>query len=539
MSRLKIPIYLLLFVLLALGTSANIWMPVGLVSVIPGAGINAGAYFIKIHNVDPIEQIVTFTVKSRGIELDQGYVTFGEAYVIPNKVKIELIDFSEVVRYGFQARLRISNWIEGEFTEVNMPNPFAIGERYTTYATIKNTGSRETLFEVMLSQEGDYDKSADMFKTEGGVMVQRFLDLDQPSLYVRVPPGDEARVIFDNVVANRQTPKSGSSISISANLVFYLLANGQVLDAAFIPNVYTTNTQTGYIAEINIPKVLVRDVLYKGEAVLHNAGPAQGGIESDKFFFEERSGALNMDSYRFDIPAHSELRYVFDFRPKQVGKQTLNFEFSFNSAFNRKFLDSFQYNVEVVEGVSSYIYAINHPPEVRYGEQFDVDIVIKNLGPARNVNMIVSAPGFIDDNIEHFIALSPQSTVVKRFRFTALGEGNSPIIVDLIPHESFQNEGKNYDPYAVGESIHHKESNVLIVTPTVDGVSVTAQADTKLIFDEPPVPVPVQPVQEPVVYPQPVVEKQGLINPGLAVIIVLLVILILLIARLLWGPTKL
>ena len=58
-----ISIYVLLTVLLSSLASAAIWDPLGLISVIPDDGVNAGDYFLKIHNVDPYEHIVTFTIK--------------------------------------------------------------------------------------------------------------------------------------------------------------------------------------------------------------------------------------------------------------------------------------------------------------------------------------------------------------------------------------------------------------------------------------------------------------------------------------------
>ena len=533
----KILLFFVLSLLVTSAISAQIWSSIGLISVIPDAGVNAGSYFMKIHSVDPVEQIVTFTIKQGGREIDQGYVTFDESFVMPEQLKVELVGFAETQRYGHQARLRVSSWIEGEFTRINLPNEFYIGERYNLWAIIKNTGSREALFQIKLTQAGDYVKATDMFRTRGGLLSPRFLDLDVPSRYVRVPPGEQARVDFEDVVVNRQTPKSGSSIFQAADLVFYLYADHSLLDSIMVKGVTSTNLQSGYIVDVNIPNVLIRDMLYRGEAIIHNAGPAHGGVESDKFFFEETTGVLNMDEFRVEIPAFSELRHTFEYRPKITGRQTLNFVFSYNNPFNRKLLDTYQYDVYIVDGVSSYIDQIIHPPEVKFGEEFDVTVVIKNLGPSRQVNMNLYVPGILDAPVKHFIDLSPQSTVVKSFTFEAVGQGINTISVELFPHESAQNEGKNYDPYSEGDLIHKKESSFMIITPLVEGVSVEGVAEEdEMVFIEPIIPLPkAKSVQEQVVYPKEAKEAR-LIDPGLAIIVVLLVILIILIARLLWGP---
>jgi len=500
-----------------------------------------GAYFLKIDQVDPYEQIVTFTLKSGGVVLDQGYVTFEEPYVFADKIKIELVDFAQTYRYGMQARLRVSSWSDGRILQANVPEKFHIDNKYTIWANIKNTGAKDTLFQLVFTQVGQYLERSDMYRTPGGLLVPRFLDLESPQAYVRVPPGEEARIEFKHVIPNRaQTSLLGRpSYMKSADLVFYLLANGQLLDSYYIPSVQLTSVQSGFIADVFLPQVMVRDLVYTAEAVLHNAGPAQGGIESDKFYFEENSGATSMDPYRFEIPADSVLRYIFQIRPTKVGKQTFNFEFS----LNRKILDTFSYEVDVVEGISSYIDEIRHAPEVKFGEDFDVDVIIKNLGPTRRVEVRLSSP-VLDAPMKHVLTLNPESTVIKTFSLPAIGQGSTPLVVEVFSRETQQGTMKNYDPYADGEIIHKKESSIMIITPLVAGMQIQEPPKEDIIFKEPTPPEPKYPeprYEEVVVYAEeeePEEKPAPSISPAMAVIIVLLVILIFLIARIIWGPSE-
>jgi len=125
-----ISIYVLLTLLLSSLASAATWDPLGLISVIPDDGVNAGDYFLKIHNVDPYEHIVTFTIKYKGQVIDQAYVTPEESYILDNKILIDLVDFAETYRYGPQARLRVFSWADGVILNANAPHEFQIDNKY-------------------------------------------------------------------------------------------------------------------------------------------------------------------------------------------------------------------------------------------------------------------------------------------------------------------------------------------------------------------------------------------------------------------------
>ena len=537
LSSKKTLLYVVISLFMVSIVSAGAWIPIGLIDVHPDTGVNIAGFFIKINSVDRVEQVVTFTLKQRGQEIAQGYVTPQEEFRLKDKVIIQAVSFAEIHRYGDNARLRISSWVDGQITNANSPNYFSFDNKYNIWTQIKNTGFKDTLFEIVFTQDGEYVKQKDMWRTEGGLLVPRFLNLAPYIRYVRIPPGEEARINFDTIIAHTgQTSKLGMPIFKKADLVFYLLAEGQLLDIYTFPDVTLTSVQSGYIEDVILPPVMVRDQAYKGEAIIYNGGFAHGGIESDKFFFEEKTGSIALDPYRFDLPAYSSLRYIFDFRPKSVGKQKLNFDFSLKG----KTLDTYELEVDIVDGVSSYIDSVNHPPEVKFGEEFDVSVIIKNLGPSREVELQFSAPGMLDTPLKHILTLAPQATIIKTFQLTATGQGNNPIVVALVSHESAQDIMKNYDPYAEGDIIHKKESSVMIVTPSIEGISIeptipeviVKEPVSEIVVEQPPVIIP------PADVVQPDEQPSKPISPGLAGLIIVLIILALLVARLIWGPGK-
>lgn len=470
-----------------------------------------GKYQIKVAEIAPEENIIYVQVKKLGKFIGTAYLLPGEPYTIEEELRIELEEFGYIQRLGNTVKLKISFWAGGKIVGYNFPETMHLDDHYESWIDIKNTGVSEATYLVELSQEGDFERFGRTYETAEHKVINELTEIEVPVKYVTIPSGEMRRVTFQ-VSPNRRAAHKGPSIYKEGNMLYNLYHEGKLLQSIQIPDVKVSLKQTGYITDIIIPDVLVKDVEYDGIAKVQNSGHLMSGVASDNFNFELITDGFKTTPglIRKEIPALTKAQWGFKIRPYVTGEHVLDFEFSFVSPFaTKKYLfDTFSKKVKVVEGRSTFIKNIVIPMKARVGSTVDIIAEVVNYGSKRTVDLILEAPTLFEEPQKRLLQMPPNSKDFVKFKIEATSPGKNTISMKLFE----QNPSKwniNLDPTENGQLIFSKEESLLVLTPDMERVYNQAN-----LVESKPKPKPKMPVEkEELIEEEHVEEVEELVEP--------------------------
>lgn len=507
MKKLLLPI----LILMLSAVSANaVWdTDFGVFRVTDKDFVNLGKHSLKIDQVIIEEETVYFTIRKDGQDIDSSYVSIGQPYEMENTLQLKLQGFKN----GY-ALLQIIPWVQAEFVKYNFPEQMYLDERYNTWVEVKNTGAEDAMFRVEIVEEGRATRYGRTYETPEHESVLSLLDVQIPIKFKAIQSETAERVNF-HVASNRRQAASGGTGLFRIGTVLYNLYYGDhLLDTIRIPDVEVSIfPKSGYISDVIVPDVMIKNVEYNAAAFLQNTGKLQSSTASHKLRFGIKQPAnfdMNPEVIADEIPAHTSATWPFKIKAREAGNQEVTFEFyHFNAFTNEKLLfDTFTSSVEVLDGFVIKIDNLIVPDEINLGSKFQAEAIIKNYGPAKQINLVLSSPTLSEIPKKKLIALEPHSQYVTTFDLEAIAPGENEITLDI-----YEKEGSKYDtninPYSEGELITSKAVKLNVKTQEYDKYKVQEKPSEPV---EPETTEDIKPdvkeVEETVVVQPPVVEKE-------------------------------
>jgi len=286
-------IFIVLIILFSVPAIAG-WVPAAVEEVHEGEQLNVNGLVVLIKEVDPDEGLVWVKVHRGGVVLGEGAVFEGEEMQIRDLLKISIDSFSPRLYYGRQATLRFEVNAQGKILFTNFPNHMNYNSRYPVFAVIANTGATDIEFAIELTEPGNFKRQGRVYQTDAHQVISELLKVDRPIKLVTIPSGDSRRVDWLIGPNRRQSSYSDSIVKVG-DVQFNLWAGKELLDSYTLYSVKASTEQSGYIAELHVPLVMIKDVPYDGYTVVQNTGFTSGGVHSRKFGFIVAHPDFQMD----------------------------------------------------------------------------------------------------------------------------------------------------------------------------------------------------------------------------------------------------
>ena len=461
------PVLTVLFSLLFIASASAVWVPQGAFEVHEGEQLHVAGLQVSIASVDPGEGMVSVIVKRGGVILGRGDLFLGETYEISELLKISIDSLPQEFYYGEQATLRFSAWADARISFTNFPDHMNYNDRYPVYAVIENIGPTELKFAVELTEPGNYARVGRTYETAEHETITELLKVDRPIQFVTIPAGGYGRADWLIGPNRRQSSYTDTTVKVG-DVQFNLYAGDEILDSLTHYSVKASTEQSGFITDIIVPSVLIRDVPVDAHAILQNTGYAQGGINSKNFGLRVISAGFVMDprSLYGQIGANTRDEWGFRLRGLSPGEHILSFQFTLTNTFTttEQVLDTFSIPVTVIDGYSTRITDISVPSDVRLGEKLLIGAVIENLGNERHVDVVLDAPALAEIPLKQRLILPPNRAVPVSFIIEATTYGDVPLTLTLYDREGTK-ENTNIDPYSRGREIARKDIKLVIPDP--------------------------------------------------------------------------
>ncbi|MFQ5620460.1 MAG: hypothetical protein ACE5FT_01295 [Candidatus Nanoarchaeia archaeon] len=495
-----------------------------------------GSMLIRVHEV--WEDGVAVSVEKSGSVIGSGEAEKGKPLIINEAVQVTFSGVSNFQQHGLVGRVQAFQWVDGRFVGHHFPRVLNLKTLYDVFATVENTGVKNAAFTVELTQAGEYLRRADRYMDEFGNLNARLIDAQRPFQVVDIAEGDTMRVKYEKISPLRRQPAGTEGIQRTGDVVFNLLLNDQIVDQILIPDVQLITGQSGYIEDVRMPEILVRDTPVEVEIDVVNAGAAYGGIERSKFnlylneedfvfrpsFREFKTTELqvNPDLLRGDLPPF--MGQVWKVRIQPFAKAG-DYDLVFRLEHDGEVFDEFTVPVEVRPGALTRVEKIEVPERVNLGEEFPVKVKLANLGLGRDVTVKLEG-SMVEEAQRHQLHMGPEEFKTVEFTVPATGQGRERLDV-TVELERLEMQGKNFDPYTTtAYEIDTKSTSVYVYVP---GMEETAS--------EPVVtPAPIPKTREPIkveYIPPPKVEPeatwQGFQSAPVFIVAAVLIILLIVI----------
>jgi len=459
-------IFIVLMILFSVPAIAG-WVPAAVEEVHEGEQLNVKGLVVLVKEVDPDEGLVWVKIRRGGEVLGEGVVFEGEEMQIRDLLKISIDSFSPRLYYGRQATLRFQVNAQAKILFTNFPNHLNYNDRYPVFAVIANTGATDMEFAIELTEPGNFKRKGRVYQTDSHQVISELLKVDRPIKLVTIASGESKRVNWLIGPNRRQSSYSDSIVKVG-DVSFNLWAGNELLDSFTLYSVKASTEQSGYIAELYVPLVMIKDVPYEGYAVVQNSGHTYGGVNSRKFGLRVAHPQFTMDQGEIydDINPWTKDEWGFNLRAYKPGDYQVKFEFVLFDPFTHTetILDTFTVPIQVLDGFSTRIAEVTLPDEVSLGDNFLLGIVIENVGEARQLDLVVDAPVLTEISQKRRLSLPTNGLVPVSYTLEATTYGKIPITLTLYEKKGSK-ENINLDPYTNGRVIEKKTVYLNIPNP--------------------------------------------------------------------------
>lgn len=447
-------------------TTGTIW-------VTQGDMVSLGEHTIKVIDASVDEGVPFIEVRRRSNVLYKGFIELDKPVEIKDEVLVQYLGSTQRFHYGPQIKLRAYQWVDGRITSVRFPQYMNREAFYNAWLEVANTGVKDAVFRTELTQAGKYDAKSGRYIMPDGTTKAILLDLQFPVQDVRIPYGVTERVAYNYVAPNRRQQsllgdaevRAGNSIEKSGDVVYRLFFKDQLLDEVTIPNVGYGKSPSGYIDDIDLPDLMVRNELYESKATITNAGPGGNNIDTGKLNLQLMTKGFTLGLSSNKLKKTPELQVSDDLLrkgmltgEKNVWRFTITanvpageYELEFRLWQNRhdylySTYDVFRKRITVLENFNKLITKVDLPPSVEVGSQIPLSVTLNNVGIGKLINLNVRAPSLLDGPVKRVMTIPADSYMVVDYQIPAMVSGDAPISVDVYEHKA-----SNYkwnDPYS-------------------------------------------------------------------------------------------
>jgi len=277
----NILIFVILITLFSVPAIAG-WIPAAVEEVHEGEQLNVNGLVVLVKDVDKDEGMVWVKIRRGGEVLGEGAIFEGEELQIRDLMKISIDSFSPRLYYGEQVTLRFHIFAQAEILFTNFPNHMNYNDRYPVFAVVANTGATDVEFAIELTEPGNFERHGRVYQTSSNQVVSELLKVDRPIKLVKIPSGESRRVDWFIGPNRRQSSYTDSIVKVG-DVQFNVWAGKELLDSLTIYSVKASTEQSGYISELFVPLVMIKDVPYDGYGIVQNSGFTSGGVNSRKF----------------------------------------------------------------------------------------------------------------------------------------------------------------------------------------------------------------------------------------------------------------